>query len=49
MLRHKYINYANFYSNLQLPACTASGGLQKITSLIVRHLTGLYFPEPCGY
>ena len=45
----KYLLYATFfYSNLQLPAYTAYGSLQKITNLMVRHLTRPYFLESCA-
>ena len=48
-MRHKKINYAKlFYSNLQLPAYTAYGNLQKITNLMVRHLNKPYFLESGG-
>ena len=48
-LRHKNINYEKFsYSNLQLPGYIAYRSLQKITNLIVRHLTRPYFLESSG-
>ena len=37
-----------FLFKLQLPAYTAYGSMQKITNLIVRHLTRPYFQESCG-
>ena len=49
ILRHKNINYAKFsYSDLQLPAYTAYRSLQKITNLMVRHLTRPYFRQSSG-
>ena len=49
ILRRKSINYAKFlYSNLQLPAYIAYRSLQKITNLMIRHLTRPYFLESCG-
>ena len=49
IVRHKNINYAKFsYSNLQLPAYTAYRSLQKITNLMVRHLSRPHFLESCG-
>ena len=49
ILRHKNVNYAQVsYSNLQLPAYTNCRSLQKITNLMVRHLTRPYFLESCG-
>ena len=49
ILRHKNVNYAKVsYSNLQFPAYTNCRSLQKITNLMVRHLTRPYFLESCG-
>ena len=48
-LRYKNINYTKlFYSDIQLPAYTAYRSLEKITNLMVRHLTRTYFLESCG-
>ena len=49
ILRQKNINYAKFsYSDLQLSVYTAYRSLQKITNLMIRHLTRPYFLESCG-
>ena len=49
ILRHKNITYAKcYYSNFQLPAYTAHRNLQKITNLMIRHLSRPYFLESCG-
>ena len=48
-IRHKNVNYAKFSnSNLQLPVYAAYKSLQKITNLMIRHITWHYFLEPCG-
>ena len=48
-IRHKNVNYAKFSnSNLQLPVYAAYKSLQKITNLMIRHITWHYFLESCG-
>ena len=48
ILHQNNIYYTKFSnSNLQLPAYTAYRSLQKITNLMVRHLTRPYFLESC--